>query len=188
MVRIAAAVCQRTVNASVIPSGDGRGSARSRPDKHISTVITTSPCYVSEALAKPLWNESPRCAKLVADLSDPEQKGESDAHERTQLRDRHARLSRPDRRRFRRLTAHPAHATSGSRVRRATGSCGSPQTHTKQATHPCTKGTTMYSSNLLYQRQIASDRQQLLLRQAGASRLRREIRQERRRTRSSPSG
>ena len=33
----------------------------------------------------------------------------------------------------------------------------------------------MYSSNLLYQRQIASDRQQLRLRRAGASRLRREI-------------
>jgi len=42
----------------------------------------------------------------------------------------------------------------------------------------------MYSSNLLYQRQIASDRQQLLLRQAGASRLRRETRRERHRTRS----
>jgi hypothetical protein len=48
------------------------------------------------------------------------------------------------------------------------------------------KGTTMYSSNLLYQRQIASDRQQVLLRQAGASRLRREIRHERQRARSSP--
>ena len=43
----------------------------------------------------------------------------------------------------------------------------------------------MYS-NLLYQRQIASDRQQVLLRQAGASRLRREVRRQRHRARSSP--
>jgi hypothetical protein len=44
----------------------------------------------------------------------------------------------------------------------------------------------MMSSNLLYQRQIASDRQQILRRQAGASRLRREIRHSRQRARSSP--
>jgi hypothetical protein len=44
----------------------------------------------------------------------------------------------------------------------------------------------MYSSNLLYQRQIASDRQHVLLRQAGASRLRREIQRKRQRERSSP--
>jgi hypothetical protein len=51
---------------------------------------------------------------------------------------------------------------------------------------PCTKGMTMNYMNLLYQRQIASDRQQILLRQAGASRLRREIRRERHPARSSP--
>jgi hypothetical protein len=45
---------------------------------------------------------------------------------------------------------------------------------------------TMNYMNLLYQRQIASDRQQILLRQAGASRLRREIRRERHQARSSP--
>jgi hypothetical protein len=43
----------------------------------------------------------------------------------------------------------------------------------------------MYS-NLLYQRQIASDRQEVLRRQAGASRLRREIGRQRQRGRSSP--
>ena len=47
IVTIAVAASHRTVNASVTPSGDGRGSARSRPERHISTVITKSPCYVS---------------------------------------------------------------------------------------------------------------------------------------------
>jgi hypothetical protein len=46
----------------------------------------------------------------------------------------------------------------------------------------------MYSLHLLYQRQIAADRQELLRRQAGASRLRRELIRERQRARSSPPG
>jgi hypothetical protein len=44
----------------------------------------------------------------------------------------------------------------------------------------------MFTSNLLYQRQIAADRQEILRRQAGASRLRRETFRPRQRARSSP--
>ena len=74
IVTIAEVVSQRAVNANVSPSGDGRGSARSRPERHISTVITKSSCYVFAAVAKPLWNESPRSAKIAENLSDPERK------------------------------------------------------------------------------------------------------------------
>jgi hypothetical protein len=41
-------------------------------------------------------------------------------------------------------------------------------------------------NNLQYQRLIASDRQQILLRQAGASRLRSPVRHKRERARSGP--
>ena len=74
IVTIADADSQRTVNASLVPSGEGRGSPNSRPDRHISTVITKSPCYVSTADAKPLWNDPPPWIKITENLSEPERK------------------------------------------------------------------------------------------------------------------
>ena len=45
----------------------------------------------------------------------------------------------------------------------------------------------MFVSNLNYQRQVVADRHDVLRRQAGASRLRRDVRPERQRVRPGPS-
>lgn len=49
------------------------------------------------------------------------------------------------------------------------------------------KGTPMFASNLNYQRQVVADRHDLLRREAGASRLRRDVRKGRRRVRPGPA-